>query len=228
MKTSPDRTAFLKKVPLFAALSVPDLRLLQGIGTLQRCAADAPIFGEDAAGDRLYVVLSGRVKIFTTAGSRTKILAYLEPGEFFGEMSLLDREPRSASSTALKASELLVIRKKDFRDLLIRYPHIAFEVMRTLSQRLRQADREIEALTFGNVLGRIAGVLLDLAARYGETTPAGCRIAMPLSHREIAEIAGTGREMVTRMLIRLKRLGCIAYSKSTITILDVDKMKRFM
>lgn len=228
MKRLSEVRSYLKKVPLFAELAPGALSLIGAIGRVQHCGKGAVIFGEDDPRDRLYIVLAGRVKIFAGNGTRKKTLAYLEKDEFFGEMSLLDREPRSASSVALEDSDLLVIRKKDFRALLERNPRIAVEVMRTLSRRLRQADREIEALTFGDVLGRLAATLLDLAERYGKKDTANVRITMLLSHRELAELAGTGREVVSRLMNRLKRMGCVTYAQGYITLTDVAKLKRFV
>lgn len=223
-----DKTGYLKKVPLFSEISGPDLRRIEKIGTIRRFRPDERIFAEDTAGDRLYVVLSGRVKIFSSFGKRNKTLAYLEKGEFFGEMSLLDRELRSASSVALEECELLVISKQDFRALIERFPRISLQIMKTLSQRLRQADREIESLAFGHVLGRVAAALLELSEKYGEKTPSGLRIRMPLNHRDIADIAGTGREMVSRILNRFRRLQCISYGPTYLTITNAAKLKEWI
>lgn len=222
-----DKTGYLKNVPLFSEIPGPDLKRIGRIGTLRRFKQGEEIFAEDTVGDRLYIVLSGRVKIFSSFGKRNKTLAYLERGEFFGEMSLLDRELRSASSVALEDCELLVISKQDFRALIGRYPRISLQIMKTLSLRLRQADREIESLAFGHVLGRVAAALLELSGKYGEQTPAGMRIKMPLNHRDIAEIAGTGREMVSRILNRFRRLQCISYGSTYLTITNAEKLKEW-
>ena len=167
------------------------------------------------------------MKIFTSSGRKKKTLAYLEKGEYFGEMALLDMEPRSASSLALEDCELFVIKKQDFRNLLGKYPRIAFQIMRTLSRRLRQANKEIEALSFGNVIGRIANAVLDLADKYGEKTDQGIRIKMPFSHQDIAELAGTGREMVSRILNRFRRLSCINYSNKYLVVTNMNKLKQW-
>ncbi len=140
---------------------------LQKISTVQAFRSGESIFEENTPGNKLYIVLSGRVKIFAMAGRKKKTLAYLEKGEFFGEMALLDMQSRSASSIAVEHTELLEVRQNDFRRLLVAHPDISLRIMKTLSRRLRQADKEIEALTFGDVLGRIASTLLRLALSTG-------------------------------------------------------------
>lgn len=222
-----EKILFLKNVPFFNELSSKDLQRLQKISTVKYFKCGEKIFDEDTPGDRLYVVLSGRVKIFAVSGLKKKTLAYLEKGEFFGEMTLLDLEPRSASSVAMEHSELLVIKKKDFQELLLSHPGISLQIMKTLCRRLRAADKEIEALAFGDVLGRIASTLLELSAKYGEITEDGCEIKVPLNQRDIAEIAGTGREMVSRTLGRFKRLKIISYDEKTLRVIDAQKLKLF-
>ena len=217
--------ALLKNVPLFAEFASRDLKKLRRIAVIRNFKNGERIFDENTSGDRLYVVLSGRVKIFTILGKKKKTLAYLEKGEFFGEMALLDMEPRSASSMAMARSELLVIKKKDFKQLLEHYPELSLRIMKTLSKRLRQADKDIEALAFGDVLERIASTLLQLAAKYGEITENGCEIQMPLNHLDIAEIAGTGREMVSRTLSRFRRLRIISYDERSLKVIDAQKLK---
>lgn len=222
-----NRLSYLKNVPLFTEFDNRGLRILQKIARIANFKKGEKIFDENASGDRLYIVLSGRVKIFAASGVKKKTLAYLEKGEFFGEMALLDMQPRSASSIAMEPSELLVIKKKDFQRLIKDYPEISLQIMKTISKRLRQADKEIEALTFGDVLGRIASTLLQLSAKYGEITENGCEIKMPLNHRDIAEIAGTGREMVSRTLNRFRRLKLISYNDRSLRVIDGQKLKLF-
>lgn len=219
------KTTYLSKVPLFSGLSPADIGRLARIVKREEYGRNTIIFDEKAAGDRFYIVVSGRVKIYASSGMRKKTLAYLEPGEFFGEMALLDLEPRSASSVALETSELLVIEQKDFKKLIERYPRLSLAVIKTLCLRLRQADREIEALAFGNVVGRVASTLLELAARYGKIIDRGCRIDVQLSHKDIAELAGTGREMVSRTLNRFRRIKCIEYEERHLIITNASKLK---
>jgi CRP/FNR family cyclic AMP-dependent transcriptional regulator len=204
------------------------MRRLQAIACIKQFSAGKSIFGEDTAGDCFYIVVAGRVKIFTSSGKRNKTLAYLEKGEFFGEIALLDRQPRSASCQAVESCELLVVKKKDFRALVLKYPRMCLQVLETLSRRLRQADTEIESLAFEDVLGRVAGVLLKYDRQYGKDTPQGRTLSIDINQKEIAELVGTGREVVSRIISRLKRLGCIRYDNKTLSILNAAKLRQFV
>lgn len=180
-------------------------------------------------GNSLYVVMSGRVKIFgTSSQGRSKTFAYLEPGDFFGEMSLIDDEVRSASASVLEDAVLIMLKNDDFRKLIYARPDIAMAALKMMAQRLRRANKEIEALSFNNVLGRIAQILLDLSTRYGKKTDEGIRIEMNLSHKELAEMAGTAREVISRVISRFKRVGCVTFFDNKLTITDPDKLKSWV
>ena len=140
-------------------------------------------------------------------------------------MSLIDEEVRSASASALEETVLIMLKSEDYRKLILSRPSIGLAVLKTLSIRLRRANKEIEALSFNNVLGRIAQILLDLGERYGKKTDEGIKIEMPLSHKELAEMAGTAREVISRVISRFTRMGCVSIFDNKLTILDRDKLK---
>ena len=219
-------SSFLRGVELLNGLSADDLLRVAQTCQLVRFRRAERIFTESQPGACLYVVMSGRVKIFgSSTEGRSKTFAYLEPGDFFGEMSLIDEEARSASASALEDSVLIMLKAEDHRKLVLSRPSIALGMLRTLTSRLRRANKEIEALAFNNVLGRIAQILLDLAERYGKKTDEGVRIEMALSHKELAEMAGTAREVISRVMSRFRRIGCISFFDNRITITDRDKLK---
>lgn len=222
-------TSFLRGVELLNGLAPEDLGKVAQMCQLSRFRRAERIFTESQPGACLYVVMAGRVKIFgSSAQGRSKTFAYLEPGDFFGEMSLIDEEVRSASAAALEDSTLIMLKSDDWRKLMISRPAIALTVLKTLSGRLRRANREIEALSFNNVLGRIAQILLDLSDRYGEKTDEGVRINMSLSHKELAEMAGTAREVISRVISRFRRIGCVSFFDNKLTIIDRDKLKSWI
>jgi len=218
--------SFLRGVEILNGFSSPDLMRLAQMCQLVKYQRAEKIFEESQPGGTLYVVMSGRIKIYgTSQQGRSKTFAYLEPGDFFGEMSLIDEEVRSASASALTDSVLITLKREDFRKLLLSRPEMALALMRTLSSRLRRANKEIEGLSFNNVLGRIAQILLDLAERYGKNSDDGVRIEMDLSHKELAEMAGTAREVISRVLSRFRRIGCISFFDGNIIITDKEKLK---
>ncbi|OGR83413.1 MAG: hypothetical protein A2902_01475 [Elusimicrobia bacterium RIFCSPLOWO2_01_FULL_64_13] len=185
------------------------------------------IFSEDSSGECLYVLVSGRVKIYTSAGSRTKTFALLDPGDFFGEMALLGEPTRSASARALLDTELLVLERKDFHKFLKADPGLSLTVLKTLCSRLRRADMEIEMLSFQNVIGRTAITLTELEAKYGRQVAGGILIDAGITQQELADLIGTAREMVTRVLTRFRKMRAISLERATgkIVILDKEKLK---
>ena len=143
-------------------------------------------------------------------------------------MSLIDDEVRSASASALEDTVLIMLKAEDYRKIMMTRPQIALAVMQTLVTRLRRANKEVEALSFNSVLGRIAQILLELAERYGKPYDGGIIIDMPLSHRELAEMAGTAREVISRVISRFKRVGCLKLFDGKFIILDRDKLRSWV
>ncbi len=222
-------STFLRGVELLNGLSAEDLLRVAQMCQLVKFRRAERIFTEKQPGACLYVVMAGRVKIFgSSIQGRSKTFAYLEPGDFFGEMSLIDDDVRSASAAALEDSVLIMLKSDDYRKLMLSRPAIALAVLKTLALRLRRANKEIEALSFNNVLGRIAQILLDLADRYGKKTDEGIRIEMELSHKELAEMAGTAREVISRVISRFRRIGCVNFFDNKLIITDHNKLKSWI
>jgi len=133
-----DKMKVLKSSPLFSTLSFDDLGELTKIATLRRFAPGVRIISENEMGDAMFIIISGSVKIFRTRGGQEILGAVLGQYEYFGEMSLLDEKPRSASVEAVEETMLMCIRKDDFRYLLMLYPEIALEMLRVFSERFRE------------------------------------------------------------------------------------------
>jgi len=218
----------LRKVRLLSGLPETNLQSIAQITKKENYKKGQVIFSEQTHGAALYILISGRIKIFTQQGKRRKVLAYLEPGEFFGELSILDGQIRSASAQAIEDCEILTLHRNDFWELLKTFLEICSNLIKVIAGRLRQADKEIESLSFHNVIGRISRTLLDLGKKYGKRTVQGIEIDIPLDHREISELAGTVREMVTRVLNHLRKLDYIDYSNNSFVILNEDKLKNFL
>jgi len=221
----------LKKISILQDLSPRDLTYITRIAQEEKFRKNQGIFSAAASGDSLYIVMEGRVKIYSSSASgKVKTLAYLEKGDFFGEMALLEEQSRSASAKALDDSTLLIIHRRDFQRQLKKNTTLALNFLRVLSNRLRRADREIESITFQNVFGRIAVIIMDLAQRYGEETPDGLRISIELTQQDLAQLAGTAREMVSRILNRLKRIGCVNFDEHDrrLTITNIEKIRELI
>ena len=153
----------LKGIPLFSELSDKDLEKITQVASKQRYHKDNLILIEEEIGSTMFVILDGRVKISRISDDgREVILSILSEGDFFGEMSLLDGQTRSANVTAIDESELMVIRREDFLQMLRDYPQIAINLLKELAQRIRKSDEHIKSLSLQDATGRVASTLLRL------------------------------------------------------------------
>ena len=170
---------------------------------------------EGAVGDSLFAITAGRVKVFMgDENGREIILKILNPGDFFGEMSLIDSQPRSASVATLEASTFKVLSREAFEQCFIRAPRIATLVMQALAKRLRDADRKISTLALMDTYGRVANMLLEMAIK----TDGKLVVGEKLSQQDIANMVGASREMVNRIMKDLSERGFITIEQKTITI----------
>jgi CRP/FNR family cyclic AMP-dependent transcriptional regulator len=182
----------LKRIPFLSALTPIHLREVYRLAREIELTAGQPVFAKREDPDAMFIVLSGRIKIFTdSAGKKRKTFAYLKEGEFFGEMALVEDLPRTASAQAVAASRLLLIRKADFQRLLTRDPRLALYLLKTVCARLRRANEDLEGMLFRNILGRVAKVMLDQAKRSGEPWNAGLALKDRFTQQERAGLIGT-------------------------------------
>ncbi len=215
----------LRRIPFLAQIRPKDLRRICKLSRIHAYQAGEPIFSKADSGSQMFIVLKGRVKIFSPSQARKrKTLAYLEPGEFFGEMALLGGKIRSASAQASSDTSLLVISRSDFKRLLISDPQLTCFLLRRVSERLRRADAEIDALLFKNVLGRVSKTLCDLARR-GRRFGSGLLLRRHFTQQELADLVGTTREPLTRALSALRRAQLIETRDGHYYITDLEKLR---
>jgi len=195
----------LRTIPLFSAVSDDDLDAVASLLIERRFPKNKTIVEEGLPGDYMYVVREGRVKVTKLSGDgREKILEMLDEGSFFGDMSLLDGAPRSASVKTLTETRIFALSRADFLSLLRSSPDLAMAVIQVLTGRLRQMDDQASSLSFQRVKERARGLLQRLAR--DEATNE--RMATPaLTHQQIADMIGTSRETVTRVIKGLKQDG---------------------
>jgi CRP/FNR family cyclic AMP-dependent transcriptional regulator len=218
---------FLKNVPLFSELDDAEFRQLARVVREHHYKKHAMIVHVDDPGRALYILKRGLVKItIEDRHGSEMILRILYPTDLFGEMSLLDGLPRSANVTAQEPSDVLTISREPFLGLIAQYPHILLKIAVVLSTRLRQANALIYSLAFFDVYGKVARVLLTLAAERGRTTAQGTVIDMRLTQQELAELAGMTRETMARTLHDFQQAGCIRVEAGIITILELDMVRR--
>jgi CRP/FNR family transcriptional regulator, cyclic AMP receptor protein len=176
-------------------------------------------------GDRVALILRGRVKVSCAGGDgRETVLDFRGPGELVGELSALDRGPRSSSVTAIEPVEALLVGASEFRVLLER-PGFAAELLEVLSRRFRDADRKRIEFGASDTVGRVAARLVELAERYGEPALAGTVIALPISQEELAGWTAASRAGMANALRTLRELGWIETERRRITVLDVEALR---
>ena len=210
-------TAVLRAVPLFSSVPDEQLRTLATVVTRRSLTRGATVMVAGDQTDSLYIILSGRLKVMMSdAEGKEVILSILGPGEFFGEMGLIDDSPRSASVVAIEPCELLSIAKRDFNKCLAENFEMGMAVMRGLVRRLREADRKIGSLALLDVYGRVARLLLDMS----ETVDGQKMVTKRLPKQDIAKMIGASREMVSRVMKDLQMGGYIEMRGSSIVLHD--------
>src|SRR6195256_4625636 len=210
-------TAVLKAVPLFSSFPEEQLRMLTSVVARKSIPRSTTVMAGGDATDSLYIVLSGRLKVMMSdAEGKEVILTILGPGEFFGEMGLIDDSPRSASVVAMESCELLSVAKRDFKKCLAENFEMAMAVMRGLVRRLREADRKIGSLALLDVYGRVGRVLPDMS----ENVDGEKIVTKRLPKQDIAKMIGASREMVSRVMKDLQTGGYIEMRGSTIVLRD--------
>jgi CRP/FNR family transcriptional regulator, cyclic AMP receptor protein len=173
------------------------------------------------------IVLAGRVKLVTmTAEGREVVFAIREPGDLIGEMSALDGEDRTATAVALDAVEAAAMQMSAFNAFLERTPAAALALARLLCLRLRDADRKRAEYLALDSTGRVSGRLVELAERFGNAHDDGVLIDVAITQEDIAGWTGASREAVIRALRTLRELGLITTSRRTVTVLDLDGLRR--
>jgi CRP-like cAMP-binding protein len=215
----------LRNIPFLRRLSTKELKEIYKISKIREYGPGEAIFGKSSPADRMFIVLSGRVKIFTySGGKKRKTFAYLEEGDFFGEMALLEGKPRSAAAQAVSYSRLLVVASSDFNRLLVKRPELSLYLLRTVSERLRRANAEIESLLFQNILGRVAKTLCELARR-GTAKNGGVYLSEGYTQQELADLVGTTREPLTRAVSTLRRANLVDFRDNRYLIPDLEKLR---
>jgi CRP/FNR family transcriptional regulator/CRP/FNR family cyclic AMP-dependent transcriptional regulator len=196
----------LRNIPLFSSVRDADLETIAALLIERRIPRHKTIVEEGLAGDYMYVICEGRVQVSKLSDDgREKILEFLETGDFFGEMSLLDNAPRSASVRALADTRILALSRADFLAVMRRSPDLAMAVVQELTRRLRRVDDQASSLSFQRVEERTKGLLIRLAKE--DPQRGGRRVTPALTHQQIADMIGTSRETVTRALKGLKAQG---------------------
>jgi CRP-like cAMP-binding protein len=217
----------LATVPIFSALNANVLDELLSRMTKRSYQKNNMILMEDEFGDTFFIIAGGSIKITRVSeDGREVILAMLGEGEFFGEMSLLDGETRSANAIAIEESKVLILKRHDFLLFLERFPKIAISLLTEMAGRIRKSDQQIESLSLSDAEHRIGITLIRMAEELGTIRQGKVEISNLPYQQDIANMAGTSRETVSRMMKILEEKGFIKRSGHNLSILDYSQFKR--
>ncbi len=218
----------LSQSELFIGLPAEAPRVFAGACQLRRYPEGAVLFQKGDPGDALYLVLSGKVRIFRESlAGKKKTLAYFHPPQVFGEMSLVEDRPRSATAVAEAPTELLVLYRDYYLQLIRRFPLLAHNLARIVAARLREMNDEVLFLTFEEARSKVAFSLLKLHRhRHGEPREAGWFV--PIVHQEVANLAGTSRETATRVVHELRDRGIVESVPGGLLLKDLEALEEVL
>lgn len=221
-----NKQKLLRSVAPFSRLSDDQLDLLAarlGNATFKR---GETIFHQGSPGSVLYIIANGQVRIYTTGETGQELsVTIFRAGDFFGELALLDNQPRSASAEAMVATRTLTLHRADFLPIVTEHPAIAIAILETLAARLRSSNTYAGHLANYTAPQRVVHQLLNLASRYGITNGGATSIELNLTQDDLASLSGTTRETVNRVLANLRDQGLIQVERARVRILDLGQLQ---
>lgn len=205
----------LTTIALFSGFSAVDMAAVSGLAVTRSFPKNTLVICEGDRSDSLYVILSGKVKVFLSDEEGKEVTLNMQgSGEYFGELAILDAAPRSASVMTVEETKLAILSKAAFDRCMNEHPEMALSVMRGLARRLRELTENVRSLALMDVYGRVARLLLEMAEQSADKKV----IQQRLTQREIASMVGASREMVSRILRDLSIGGYITVENKVITI----------
>jgi CRP/FNR family transcriptional regulator len=219
----------LKGVPFFASLTDDDVGSLATRMIPRRFTPGQIIFHLGDPGGLLYIMVSGKIKISrSTPDGQEALLAILGPGDFFGELALLDDSPRSATAEAIEPTETITLHRDEFLRFLEKNPDFARHVLSILSKRIRHMNSQISDIFFLDLPARLARSLLNLADDHGRMTRSGTLIDISLTQTDMAEMTGATRVSINKALSRFRRMGWITTKGRQVTIVDRGALEQLI
>lgn len=216
----------LRQVPLFSTLDDKLLHELAVISEIRSYVKNTVIFNKGDAGDTLLILLSGKLRVFLShEDGREMTLSFLKPYGYLGEIALLDDAPRSASVQAIEKSSVCIIYKDRFKELLIKYPSMALALLQQMNRIIRRLTDEIDAISFQDVYNRVARKICSLADEEGIKKNGIVEINHNLTHQDLANMVGSARESVTKVLNSMETNGIIVMNRHKIIIKSPEKLK---
>ncbi len=222
-----NRIDLLRSVPMFSRLADDHLGQLSASLGMQTFERGATIFHQGSLGDVLYIIVGGQVRIYTISETGQEMsVRIFSDGDFFGELALLDGQPRSAGATAMRQTTTLTLHRVAFQQTISAFPPIAIAVLEELANRLRHSNTYAEYLVSHSAPQRVVRRLLDLADQHGVAENGATRIDLHLTQDDLASLAGTTRETVNRVLSSLRDQGLIRVERARVSVLNLTQLER--
>ena len=215
----------VRKTPLFSGLDEAAAASLRASMNLVKLRKGQVLFREGDDGDHLYIVSSGKVKLGTKASDgRENLLMILGPGDMFGELSLFDSGPRTASAIAVTDSKVLALGQEKVIPWVREHPEVSLQLLARLATRLRRTNEVVGDLVFSDVPGRVAKALIDLGVKFGEKREEGLYVNHDLTQEELAQLVGASRETVNKALADFGQRGWLRLDGRSVLILDYERL----
>ena len=228
-ETLQSNVELLERLPLFSELSSAELERISQVAVARSYPRDTRVFHEGDPGDACYIVRRGACRVTREhSDGRAITLANLGPGDIFGELAMLDGRARSASVEALEDTELLALPASDVRALLRDHAEMAVKLVVALTRRLREANERIARQSFQTVPSRVAGVLERLLAEDMPADIGGESVTVRMTQSDLAQLAGTSRESVSRFLASLERAGVVRCGRGKVTVLEPSRLSSYV
>jgi CRP-like cAMP-binding protein len=217
----------IRRAPLFTALDDAAAATLRESMTQVKVSKGQTLFKEGDAGDRLFVVVEGKLKLGTSSGDgRENLLSILGPGDMFGELSLFDPGPRTATATAVTDSRVLALANDQVIGWVTAHPQVSLQLLKRLARRLRRTNEVLADLVFADVPGRVAKAIMDLGERFGTKKDDGLHVNHELTQEELAQLVGASRETVNKALADFAGRGWVRLEPRAVVVLDYERLSR--
>lgn len=227
--TIDNNVKYLKKIYLFSGLNDDELAEIAAFTLERRYQKGRIIFVEDEPGEAIYFLKSGLIKVSKQDGEgREHTLHYVNPGDVFAEVVLFDAGGYPATAEVVEDAEIGLIRNRDMDRALIKNPGMTLEMLKIMARRLRNAQRQIMELALKDTTRRLAGLLLKLAEEHGVLRNNGVLISLPLTNQELANLVGTSRETVNRILSEFRRRKAITVVKQEGIVVNRAKLETWL
>jgi CRP/FNR family cyclic AMP-dependent transcriptional regulator len=217
----------IRRAPLFTALDDASAATLRESMTQVRVSKGQTLFKEGDAGDRLFVVVEGKLKLGTSSGDgRENLLSILGPGDMFGELSLFDPGPRTATATAVTDARVLALANDQVIGWVTAHPQVSLQLFKRLARRLRRTNEVLADLVFADVPGRVAKAIMDLGERFGTKKDDGLHVNHELTQEELAQLVGASRETVNKALADFAGRGWVRLEPRAVVVLDYERLSK--